>query len=271
MAGQRIRVPPVFLDVLPVVALRTSQPEHPLLQDRIGPVPQRQPQAQVMVNIGQPRHAVLVPPERTGPGMIMRKILPRVATVAVVLPNRAPGPFRQVRPPLVPRIRLEQVVFRRTRGLGQPGMLSGDTPRFRGRRRRVVGHGVLPRKRCRPNLSRHARMAAHYLVHRPSTTSCAAPGVPSGMTIAGGAQPWLPRSNNSPVVHVKSGPTGRGSTAAVRRPAGARGGSPKDPAKDQLPRSSTLGRASSSLRGSSSTLTSLNVMTRTLLTNRAER
>ncbi len=115
MAGQRIQVPPVVLDVLAVVALRTGQPEHPLLQDRVDPVPQRQPQAQVMVNVGQPRHAVLVPPVRPGPGMIMRKILPRVTVVAVVLPNRAPGPLRQVRPPLVPGIRLEQVVLRRAR------------------------------------------------------------------------------------------------------------------------------------------------------------
>ncbi len=94
VAGQRVRVPPVFLDVLPVIALRAGQPEHPLLQNRIGPVPQRQSQTQVMVDVGQPRHAVLVPPECTGPGMIMRKIPPRVTAVAVVLPNRAPSALR---------------------------------------------------------------------------------------------------------------------------------------------------------------------------------
>ena len=46
---------------------------------------------------------------------------------------------------------------------------------------------------------------------------------------------------------------------------------PTSDPSDQLPRSTSLGSASSSLRGSSSTLTSLKVITRTLLTNRADR
>src|SRR6478609_302349 len=124
LAGQRVEVPPVLLDVLAVVALRTGQPEHPLLQDRVDPVPQGQAQAQLMVDVRQSGHAVLVPPVRPGPGMIMRERLPRVAVAAVVLPDRAPRPFRQIRSPLVPRVRGEQIILGAAGGLRQPFVLS---------------------------------------------------------------------------------------------------------------------------------------------------
>src|SRR6185369_11017158 len=45
VAGHGVQVPPVLLDVLAVVALRAGEPESPLLQDRVAPVPQRQAQA----------------------------------------------------------------------------------------------------------------------------------------------------------------------------------------------------------------------------------
>ena len=41
-AGHGVEVPPVLLDVLAVVALAVGQPEHPLLEDRVPPVPQRE-------------------------------------------------------------------------------------------------------------------------------------------------------------------------------------------------------------------------------------
>ncbi len=64
MAGHGVEVPPILLDVLPVVALRAGQPEGALLQDRVAPVPQRQPQAQALLDVAEPGQAVLTPPER---------------------------------------------------------------------------------------------------------------------------------------------------------------------------------------------------------------
>src|SRR4051794_2761417 len=57
--------------------------------------------------------------------MIMREVAPRVAAVAVVLPNRSPGTLGQVGAPLVPRVGLEEVVLRTPGGLGEPTVLGG--------------------------------------------------------------------------------------------------------------------------------------------------
>ena len=102
VAGHRVQVPPVLLDVLAVVALRAGQPERPLLQDRIPPVPQRQGKAQPLLDIAEPGQAILPPPVRPGPRLIVRQVIPRVAVGAVILPDRAPLPLAHIRPPPVP-------------------------------------------------------------------------------------------------------------------------------------------------------------------------
>ena len=102
VAGNGVQVPPVLLDVLAVVALRAGQPERALLQDRVPPVPQRQPQAQPLLDVAEPGQAVLTPPVRPGPGMIMRQVIPRVTIGTVILPDRPPLPLAHVRPPPIP-------------------------------------------------------------------------------------------------------------------------------------------------------------------------
>jgi hypothetical protein len=73
VAGQGVVVPPVLLGVLAVVALGPGEPEHPLLEHRIAPVPQRERQADVVVDVGEAGHPVLVPPVGAGPGMVVGK------------------------------------------------------------------------------------------------------------------------------------------------------------------------------------------------------
>src|SRR3954470_436361 len=58
--------------------------------------------------------------------MVMREVAPRVAAVAVVLPDRSPGPLGQVGAPLVPRVGLEEVVLGTPGGLGEPTVLGGS-------------------------------------------------------------------------------------------------------------------------------------------------
>ena len=111
VAGQAVDEPPVLLDVLAVVALGPGQPEHPLLEDRVDAVPQRQPEAQLVPDVGEPRHPVLVPAVGARAGVVVRERAPRVAVVAVVLAHRAPGTLREVRAPLVPGVGVEQVVL----------------------------------------------------------------------------------------------------------------------------------------------------------------
>ena len=111
VAGDGIQVPPVLLDVLAVVALRAGQPERALLQDRIPPVPQRQAQAQPLLDVTEPGQAVLAPPVGLGPGVVVRQVIPRVAVGAVVLPDRPPLPLAEIRSPPVPLAALAQPVL----------------------------------------------------------------------------------------------------------------------------------------------------------------
>src|SRR5580704_8798532 len=111
MARDRVQIPPVLLDVLAVIALRPGQPEGPLLQDRVAAVPQRQPQAQPLLDVTEPGQAVLTPPVRPGPGMIVRQVIPRLPVRAVVLPDRPPLPLADVRPPPIPVTRLAKPVL----------------------------------------------------------------------------------------------------------------------------------------------------------------
>ena len=111
MTGHRVQVPPVLLDILAVITLRVRQAERPLLQDRVPPVPQRQGQAQPLLDIAEPGQAVLTPPVGPRPGVVVRQVVPRVAVGAVVLPDRAPLPLADVRPPPVPLPGLQQPVL----------------------------------------------------------------------------------------------------------------------------------------------------------------
>ena len=126
MAGQTLQVPPVLLGVLAVVALRSGQAEHPFLEDRVAAVPQRNREAQLMADVGDPGHPVLVPAVGPRPGVVVREGGPRVPVCAVVLANGAPSALGEVGPPFVPGVRVEQVVLGPARRLGQAAMLAGE-------------------------------------------------------------------------------------------------------------------------------------------------
>ena len=108
---ERVEVPPVLLRVLAMVALIAGEPEDPLLEDRIASVPQRERQAEPLLDVGEAGQAVLPPPVRPRAGMIVRQVLPRGASGAVVLAHRPPLAFREVRAPVVPVAGLPQPVL----------------------------------------------------------------------------------------------------------------------------------------------------------------
>ena len=125
VARQPLQVPPVLLDILAVVSLRAGEPEHPLLENRVVAVPERECEAELVANIRDPGHPVLVPPVGPRAGVIVRERVPGVATLRVVLANGAPGAFAQIRAPLVPGIRFEEIVFGTAGRLGEAQVLGG--------------------------------------------------------------------------------------------------------------------------------------------------
>ena len=132
VARQPLEVPPVLLDVLAVVALRPGQAEHALLEDRIAAVPERERQAQLVADVRDAGHAVLVPAVGARPRVVVRERGPGVAALGVVLADGAPGPLAEIRAPLVPRVRREEVVLGAARRLREPAVLGGRLLRRHG-------------------------------------------------------------------------------------------------------------------------------------------
>ena len=125
--GQRVQVPPVLLGILAVVALAVRQPEHPLLEDRVPPVPQREREAQPAEHVRDAGHAVLVPAVGAGSGVVMWEEGPRVTAGAVVLPDRAPRALGEIRPPAIPRAgRVEALL--KAPGLAHPFAFDAHRP-----------------------------------------------------------------------------------------------------------------------------------------------
>ena len=102
MRRRRIQVVIELLDVLAMIALAVREAEQPLLEDRVALVPQRQRQTESLLLVGESGDAVLPPPVGAAARVVVRKVVPGIAVRAVVLPDGAPLPFAQVRPPFLP-------------------------------------------------------------------------------------------------------------------------------------------------------------------------
>ena len=100
---RRVDVEVVLLDVLAVVPLAVGQPEHPLLQDGVAPVPEGEGETEALVVVRDAGDAIFTPPVGAGAGLVVREVVPGVAVLAVVLADRPPLPLAQVRAPLLPR------------------------------------------------------------------------------------------------------------------------------------------------------------------------
>src|SRR5215831_21170199 len=111
MAGNGVEIPPVFLHVLAVISLRAGQPERALLKDRVTAIPQRQPEAQPLLDVAEPGQAVLTPAVGAGARVVVWQVAPGFAVRAVVLADRAPLALAEVGPPQVPVAGLAEAVL----------------------------------------------------------------------------------------------------------------------------------------------------------------
>src|SRR5262249_16945717 len=102
VAGDRIEVVVELLHVLAVVALFVRQPEQPLLQNGIVPVPQRDRETEELPVVAEAGDAVLAPAIGPAARLGVSPIVPCGAAGAVVLAHRAPLPFAHVGAPALP-------------------------------------------------------------------------------------------------------------------------------------------------------------------------
>src|SRR5260370_36165806 len=104
MGGRAGEVVIELLDVLAVVAFGVGEPEQPFLQDRVAAVPQCQTEAEQQLVVAKAADPVLAPAIGTGARLIVRKIFPGRAVLAVILAHRSPLTPAEIRPPAPPLV-----------------------------------------------------------------------------------------------------------------------------------------------------------------------
>src|SRR5437879_12809344 len=117
-----------------VGALAVGQTEPALLEDRVAPVPQCEPEAEIKLVVAEPGDPVLAPAISPTAGVVMRQIFPGITVLAVILPDGAPLTLAEIGAPLAPRgagpSRLQAA---RLRGISQTDLLR-PRPSLRGHR-----------------------------------------------------------------------------------------------------------------------------------------
>src|SRR5262249_45902509 len=98
-----------------------------LLQDGVVAVPQGERQAQPLLVVTDPGQAVFPPAVGPAARVIVWEVRPGVPVRAVVLADRAPLAFTQVRSPPAPRLRAEAVLLQ-TLPFGAAGRGAHDSP-----------------------------------------------------------------------------------------------------------------------------------------------
>src|SRR5262249_40288213 len=92
----------ILLDVLSVVALLICQAEHPLLEDGVLFIPERDGQANVLPVVTEAAQTVLVPAVGAAAGVVVGEVVPGVPVGAVVLAHGPPRALAQVGAPALP-------------------------------------------------------------------------------------------------------------------------------------------------------------------------
>src|SRR5262249_33914280 len=100
--GRTVDIEVVLFDVFAVVALAVGKPEKALLQNGIPLVPQGERETEPLAVVGYPGDAVFSPSISPRPGLVVRKIVPGIAVLAVIFTNRTPLPFAEVGYPHLP-------------------------------------------------------------------------------------------------------------------------------------------------------------------------
>ena len=100
--GRRVEIVINLLHILAMITLGVGEAEQSLFEDRVVPVPQCERQAQALAAIADPANPVLAPMIGAAAGMVVREVIPRVATGGIIFAHRAPLALGEIRPPEFP-------------------------------------------------------------------------------------------------------------------------------------------------------------------------
>src|SRR6185437_469887 len=83
--GRRVEVVVALFHLLAVVAFWTGETEEPFLEDRIAAIPERQPEAEPALPVGDAEETILAPTVDPAARMVVREVVPAIAVGGVVL------------------------------------------------------------------------------------------------------------------------------------------------------------------------------------------
>ena len=86
-----------------VTADTVRKAKEPLFQNRILAIPESQSQTEALMIVAQPGNSIFAPTIGATARVVMTKIVPSSAARTVILTNRSPLAFAQVRTPQIPR------------------------------------------------------------------------------------------------------------------------------------------------------------------------
>src|SRR5262249_46532717 len=113
-----------------------GQTEQALFEDRIALVPQGKTEAEIELVVAEASNSVLAPAVGAAAGMVVWQVVPRIAVLAVILPNGAPLPLAEIRSPATPR---------------RPGARGREPTRLGGGRQNLLHVRCLNRHRSIPS------------------------------------------------------------------------------------------------------------------------
>ena len=102
MGGSAVEIEVVFLYVLSVVALVVVESEGSLLYYGIVLIPERKGKTELLLVVGYAGKSILAPAVCAGTGLVVGEVCPGISGIAVILPDRTPLPFTQIRAPFLP-------------------------------------------------------------------------------------------------------------------------------------------------------------------------
>ena len=117
-----------------MIALAVRQSKHSLLEDRVPAVPESDGKTQTLLLVADAGDTVFAPVIGTRSGLIVAKVIPGIAVLAVVFSDGSPLALAQVRPPELPG-----------RPLVSRGIEARPFDRLRWFDSRAPGHWLIPR------------------------------------------------------------------------------------------------------------------------------
>ena len=85
-----------------MVALGTSESKQPLFENRIAAIPERQREAKPALAIANAQQTIFTPAIGSTASLVVRELLPGIAVLGVIFPDRSPLSLGQIRPPALP-------------------------------------------------------------------------------------------------------------------------------------------------------------------------